>query len=141
MSALLVILQLGLIAALLLTGPLLARHPAAQLAEGCAALLGAWALAAMRRSRLRVMPEVAPGAALVTAGPYRWIRHPMYAAGLLFTGALAADRCTPLRVGLWLALVAVLSAKLAREERFLRARFPGYAEYARRTRRLVPGLW
>ena len=41
----------------------------------------------------------------------------------------------------WLALLAVLLAKLQREERFLRAHFPGYADYARATARLVPGVW
>ena len=141
MSWLLVILQLGLIAALLATGPLRARHPAALALEIAAALLGAWAVWIMRRSRLRVLPEVAAGATLVTAGPYRWIRHPMYTAGLLLTGALTVDAPSPLRFGLWLALVAVLVAKLAREERLLRAHFAGYAEYARRTARLLPGLW
>lgn len=141
MSWTLVALQLGLIAALLATGPLLARHPAAQLAELLAAALGAWALLAMRHSKLRVQPEVAPGATLVTAGPFRRIRHPMYAAVLLMLAALVADAASPLRAGLWLALLAVLVIKLRREERFLRAHFPGYADYTRATARLVPGLW
>jgi protein-S-isoprenylcysteine O-methyltransferase Ste14 len=141
MSWMLVFLQLALIAALLLTGPWLARQPVALGVEGLAALLGAWAVLGMRRSRLRVTPEVAPGATLVTAGPYRWIRHPMYAAVLLMSGALVADAPSPLRVALWLLLAAVLSAKLVREERFLRAHFPGYADYARTTARLLPGLW
>jgi protein-S-isoprenylcysteine O-methyltransferase Ste14 len=38
-------------------------------------------------------------------------------------------------------LLAVLLAKMAREERYLRERFPVYADYASRTRRLVPGLY
>ncbi len=141
MSGLLVTLQLGLIAALFATGPWLARHPAAQLAELLAAALGGWAILSMRHSKLRVRPEVAPGATLVTGGPFRWVRHPMYAAVLLLTAALVAAAWTLPRVGCWLALLVVLVAKLRREERFLHARFPGYADYARATARLVPGVW
>jgi protein-S-isoprenylcysteine O-methyltransferase Ste14 len=38
----------------------------------------------------------------------------------------------------WLALLAVLLAKAVREEGYLRARFPEYAAYQARTRRLLP---
>lgn len=141
MSVLLVALQLGLIAALFLTGPALARSWPGRAAELAGVLLGLWAVWCMRRSKLRVTPEVAPGAVQITAGPYRRIRHPMYAAGLLLTGALVADAPSPPRLALWAALAAVLVVKLLREERFLRARFSEYAGYSRRTARLVPGLW
>ena len=141
MSALLVALQLGLIAALFLTGPALARSWPGRAAELAGLLLGAWAVWCMRRSKLRVTPEVAPGAVHVTAGPYRWIRHPMYSAGLLLTGALVADAPSVARGAMWAALAAVLVFKLRREESFLRAQFPEYADYGRRTARLVPGLW
>ena len=141
MSGLLVTLQLGLIAALFATGPWLARHPAALLAQLLAAALGGWAVWVMRRSKLRVAPEVAAGATLITAGPYRWIRHPMYTAVVLLAVALVADAPSPLRVVLGLALLGVLAAKLTREERLLRAHFPGYTDYARVTARLIPGLW
>lgn len=141
MSALLVTLQFGLIAALLITGPLLARSPAARVAQLLAAGLGIWAVWVMRRSKLRVAPEVAAGATLITAGPYRWIRHPMYTAVLLLVAALVADAPSRPRVVLGLALLGVLAVKLQREEGFLRAHFPAYADYARRTARLLPGLW
>lgn len=141
MSRLLVALQLGLIACIFATGPWLARQPAALTLELLGAVLGTWAVVAMRRSKLRIHPEVAAGATLVTAGPFRWIRHPMYTAVLLLTVALVADAPSPLRAGLWLALLAVLVVKLRREERFLRAHFAGYADYARATARLVPGVW
>jgi protein-S-isoprenylcysteine O-methyltransferase Ste14 len=78
----------------------------------------------------------------VAAGPYRFVRHPGYAATLLgvFAGGLA--------LGSWLAMLplAVLGAFFLRrtllEDRMLQAELPGYAEYAARVRyRLVVGVF
>jgi protein-S-isoprenylcysteine O-methyltransferase Ste14 len=82
------------------------------------------------------------GHTVVTAGPYNYVRHPIYASGLLsYLG-------TPLLLGSWygLAVVPVMSALLAfravMEERMLKAELDGYREYASRVRyRLVPMVW
>ena len=140
-SLLFVTLQFGLIGAILLTGPVFAAHPAWLGLELLGALFAAWAVLAMRASRLRIMPEVAAGSRLVTGGPYRFVRHPMYTASLLVMFALILDRPSWPRAALGLALFAVLAAKLSYEERCLRAHFPDYAAYAARTRRLVPFVW
>ena len=82
------------------------------------------------------------GHTVVTAGPYRWVRHPGYAGGVVGHMAL------PLLLGsFWALIPGVLTAGLtvlrtALEDRTLCAELPGYAEYARRTRyRLLPGVW
>ena len=79
---------------------------------------------------------------VVDGGPYRVVRHPMYAAVLPIVAGAA----------LWLgsyaaAIAAIVPVALAAvralfEERFLRRELSGYAEYTRRTRfRLVPYVW
>jgi protein-S-isoprenylcysteine O-methyltransferase Ste14 len=85
---------------------------------------------------------VARGQAVVTTGPYRFVRHPMYAAALMLF--LAA----PLALGSWWALLlviplaAVLVARVLDEERLLVEDLPGYRDYRALTRwRLIPGLW
>jgi len=82
------------------------------------------------------------GHQVVTGGPYRYVRHPMY------VGIILLFPCMTLFLGSWWALVpASLIAMLmvirtALEDRTLRAELPGYAEYAQRTRyRLLPGVW
>ena len=141
-SFLLVVLQFALATVLVLGVPPTRHQPGFSvflLVLGVA--LGVWAVLAMRRSRLRVFPEPAADATLVTAGPYQVIRHPMY-TGLLtaFAGVLLTDPCL-YRTVVYLALLAVLICKLQREERMLDRRFSDYAEYRLRTCRLIPHLW
>jgi protein-S-isoprenylcysteine O-methyltransferase Ste14 len=81
-----------------------------------------------------------PGAPLVTAGPYRWLRHPMYVGqALVALGAPLLLGCRYL-IALALADVALLGLRAAREEAALGRAFPGYARYAARTKRVVPFL-
>jgi protein-S-isoprenylcysteine O-methyltransferase Ste14 len=140
-SNVLVSAQLALIAAMLATGPWCARHPAAQAAETAGLAVGGWAIWTMRRTKLRIAPEVAEGARLVEDGPYRWVRHPMYSAVLLVMGALLADHFTSARAALWLALLLVLLVKLSFEEKLLEKHFTDYAGYRQRTKRLFPFVW
>ncbi len=77
---------------------------------------------------------------LVTTGPYRWLRHPMYTGELLsLLGGLCAS---PIwwNLGILLIFVASLVWRIRREENFLN--YSGYFVYARYVRwRLIPGVW
>ena len=90
--------------------------------------------------RSRIQSE--RGHTVVQYGPYRFVRHPLYASRLVLTIGL------PLTLGSWIALVpAVLNALLlvlrtSLEDRLLTTGLPGYGEYAKHVpERLVPGLW
>ena len=80
------------------------------------------------------------GQVVVTVGPYRYVRHPMYLGViLLFLGM-------PVAFGSWWALLpgaaigALFVLRTAKEDRMLRDELPGYTEYAQQVRyRLVPG--
>jgi len=91
-------------------------------------------------STVRIQEE--RGHAVVSAGPYAVIRHPMYAGMILY------DLCVPLLLGSWVGLavgavmIAMVLVRTALEDRTLQAELPGYDEYARRVRfRLLPGVW
>ena len=80
---------------------------------------------------------------LVASGPYRWVRHPNYAGlGLIALGtAMMVGSATAAAVGILLWLPAVL-LHIRDEERTLHIRLgAAYAEYARRSWRLVPGVY
>ncbi len=82
------------------------------------------------------------GHQVITAGPYQYIRHPMYASTILFVISI------PLLLGSWWALIPGISISVlyvirtALEDRMLHEELSGYREYAARVRyRLVPGVW
>jgi protein-S-isoprenylcysteine O-methyltransferase Ste14 len=78
---------------------------------------------------------------LVTAGPYRYWRHPIYAAILLLVWSGVLSQGTmPSIFALLLALLAtaLTAVRIQAEEQSLRASMPEYAAYASRTKRLVP---
>ena len=103
--------------------------------------IGVWAIVTMGVRRVKVMPEPSSDAELVTSGPYRFVRHPMYTALLLFTGGLVFCPFAIWKGLAWCLLAAVLLAKLTIEEKHLRASFPGYEDYSRRTKRLLPWVF
>jgi protein-S-isoprenylcysteine O-methyltransferase Ste14 len=78
---------------------------------------------------------------LVTDGPYRLVRHPLYLAEFLVIFSRAFELAQP-----WpfLVIVLVLGSQIARmgiEEQILCETYPAYRDYMRRTARLLPGLY
>ena len=138
---LLVAIQFACLFGLAFTGPILARQPILLALELLGLGLGVWAVAAMRFFNFNVTPNVKIDGFMVEAGPYRWIRHPMYAALILVGAALVLDSFSWLRLAIWLILVADLVIKLHYEESLLQRHYPAYADYMTRTKRLVPGLY
>ena len=90
------------------------------------------------RASLSIIPEARR---LVTGGPYRVVRHPLYAAEI--TAAVAFVLVNPGVVPI-LVLAPFVATQLMRarfEERLLTSLYPEYEGYAATTRRLVPFLW
>lgn len=79
---------------------------------------------------------------VITTGPYRFVRHPMYAGMLFFLAG------TPLLLGSWwgllwaLLLIMLLGARAVLEETTLRTELPGYTEYTKKVcYRFIPYIW
>lgn len=138
----LVALQFGLLAWLVWHALQSGRAPLAAWALGATSVaLGVWALRSNPPGNFNIRPTPHPAGRLILAGPYRWIRHPMYTAVLLGGAACAVAGTGPAG---WLALgmlAAVLFGKSVLEERWMERRHPGYSAYRARTARFVPGLF
>lgn len=83
------------------------------------------------------------GQVVISQGPYAYVRHPGYLAGLvvMIASGLALDSWIA-TLQLAICTVPFLLYRAITEDRVLHARLPGYADYAQRVRwRLVPGIW
>jgi protein-S-isoprenylcysteine O-methyltransferase Ste14 len=111
---------------------------------GVAAGLGliGWSMVVNRFFSPVIRVQAERGHHLVTAGPYRWVRHPGYAGMILL--ALSSGPA----LGSWWSMlpmagyITLILRRTVREDGFLQKQLPGYAEYAAEVRtRLVPGVW
>jgi protein-S-isoprenylcysteine O-methyltransferase Ste14 len=105
-------------------------------------LLGSWAMAANQFFSSQVRIQTDRGQVVVRKGPYRYIRHPGYAGGVL--SWLAA----PVFFSSWwlvppaLLMIGASLIRTALEDRMLQEELPGYQDYAREVKyRLFPGIW
>jgi protein-S-isoprenylcysteine O-methyltransferase Ste14 len=102
-----------------------------------------WAMAVNRFFSSVVRIQSDRGQHVVASGPYAYVRHPGYLAGIVII------LVSGLALGSWLAALLVIVSSLPfllyraiTEDRVLQAELLGYADYARRVRwRLVPGIW
>lgn len=104
--------------------------------------LGTWAMVTNAYFSMIVRIQEDRGHAVVSDGPYRYVRHPGY------TGTTAFELATPIMLGsLWAlfpgVLIAVLTVvRTALEDRTLKEELDGYRDYAQQVRyRLLPGIW
>lgn len=144
-GSVLVVLQFVLIAwHLALAGPaiLQGRIPLGSWLLGSAAVaLAVWTLGHNRMGNFNIHPAPKSGGVLVTSGPYRWIRHPMYTTVLMGAAALAWMPGTALVWLVWAALAVILFVKLTLEERWLRERYASYDAYTSGSKRLLPWIF
>jgi len=103
--------------------------------------VGLYTLAHNKLGNFGIYPEPMPDSCLVTTGPYRWVRHPMYSSLLLFMLGIALYRdALPNYIGMALLAIA-LFGKMHHEEVHLHLKFEDYSDYVRRTHRLLPGIY
>ncbi len=105
-----------------------------------AVALMVWARVSFGRRSFHATAEPTEGG-LVTSGPYRWIRHPIYTAVCVFAWACVVGHPTGFAAGMAALVTLGGLVRMFLEEKLLAVRYPEYAEYARRTRRMVPHVF
>lgn len=105
-------------------------------------VLMTWVLVVNRHAETSVRIQTDRGHTVVTWGPYRYVRHPMYVGVILVYvgfGLIWGSRWA-----MWIsaAVGALFTWRTGMEDRTLRRELAGYEDFTTRTRyRLLPGLW
>jgi protein-S-isoprenylcysteine O-methyltransferase len=105
-----------------------------------ALIVVAWTVRTLGR---QLIPGLAilPDHVLITAGPYRWLRHPMYSGALALWLGAALGTLNWLLLAIWPLLAFGVRSELPKEEAMLRDKFGvQYEAYEARTGRLLPRL-
>lgn len=122
---------------LLISGNLLSPSPLVIGAQILAVVLSILARRSFQAGQFNIDAEPKEGP-LLSSGPYALIRHPMYAAAPLLIWASIFGHLSITTVIIGMIVTSVVSIRVASEEQVLRAHFPDYAEYSRKSKRIIP---
>jgi protein-S-isoprenylcysteine O-methyltransferase Ste14 len=103
-------------------------------------LTGIYAILIMKFN-FNIAPDLKTGAIFVYKGPYRYIRHPMYATLIVSLLCLIINYFTIIRLIAFLVLFSVLFIKMIIEEKILSVEFDGYKDYILKTKRIIPFIY
>jgi len=131
---------ISLIAFLIMT-PYIAKGVIWQIIELLGGIIGVWAIVIMKSSKINLAPQPRANAHLVSQGPYKIIRHPMYLAIILTLTPLIITHYDKTRAIILGILFINLIFKLLFEEGLLKVYFEGYTEYMKKTWRLLPWVF
>ena len=90
---------------------------------------------------LTPFPRPVDDGQLVTTGAYRFVRHPIYSGVLVIALGIALLTMSPLRLVMAAVLFVFFNLKARREERWLEEKYPDYAAYRKRVKRLIPWIY
>ena len=142
-----VVVQFALMLAILAAGPLWRAQWSGGwtwVMGGALLLLGAWAgLRGDRDLGAQRTPFLQPkdDGQLITTGIYARVRHPLYLSVIALGFAWALLWRSGPALALAMLQLPFFDLKARREERWLRERYAGYDDYARRVKRFIPGLY
>jgi protein-S-isoprenylcysteine O-methyltransferase Ste14 len=86
--------------------------------------------------------EVGKDQRVISTGPYRFVRHPMYAGAILLILGIPLALGSSWGLLLCVPMVAIIVWRLVDEEKYLSKNLAGYVDYCAMTRyRLVPGIY
>jgi protein-S-isoprenylcysteine O-methyltransferase Ste14 len=124
---------------LIMTKHLFAAHPAGMIIQVLAAGLMIWARITFGFRSFHALANTTKGS-LVTNGPYRWLRHPVYVSVIYFVwaGALSSPHLYAMAATVFIS--ASLIARMLLEEKLLKQDYPEYTAYSEHTFLIIPFL-
>ena len=132
--------MLGALVGLYKIGVLFTPQPIAIALQLIAVALMVWARITFGRRSFHAAANPTAGG-LVTTGPYRFIRHPIYTAVCLFGWSAIVVHWSLVSVAWGILLLLGALMRMMCEEYLVKQTYPEYIEYAKVTKRMVPYLF
>jgi len=137
----LVAFQFGCVFYIALSAPVLSSSIPGMLVESAGIFLAVHAIYIIRIRNVNITPTVKPNSELVTSGPYKLIRHPMYIAQIIAIMPLVIEYFSIYRLSVLIILSVTLLIKVQYEEKQLSAQFPDYEIYKLNTWKFIPYIY
>ncbi|HKI77626.1 MAG TPA: isoprenylcysteine carboxylmethyltransferase family protein [Ignavibacteriaceae bacterium] len=125
---------------LFISGNVFASSPFVIAGQLLAVALNIWSRLSFQKGQFSVHAEPKEGT-LLNKGPYQFIRHPMYAAALLFIWSSIFGHLSFINVIIGLVATGVAVIRITVEERLLQSQYPDYLQYAKKTNRIIPFIF
>lgn len=75
---------------------------------------------------------------MISSGPYKFIRHPMYASALMIIWSGILSHFSIVNLIIAVIVTIVVTIRIITEEQFLSSRYPDYLDYSRNTKLIIP---
>jgi protein-S-isoprenylcysteine O-methyltransferase Ste14 len=137
LSALAFLVAVAALVFLIAIHQLLATTPLLIAIQVAAVLLMIWARVTFGWRSFHATAGTSKGG-LVTTGPYRYWRHPIYASIVYFVWAGQIPSSSPLALAAATCVTLALLGRMLLEEQFLRESYPDYDDYCRQAKRFIP---
>ena len=121
---------------LLITGNLLSIN-LFLVAQVLAIALMPWARRSFQPGQFNIHAEPKEGQ-MISSGPYKYIRHPMYASALVIIWSGILGHFSYLNLVIGVIVTVVISIRIMIEEQYLRAHYPEYLDFSRKTKMIIP---
>jgi len=96
-----------------------------------------WARRSFQSGQFNIHAEPKEGQ-MISSGPYRFIRHPMYASALVIIWSGVLGHFSYLNFVVGVIVAVVISIRIMIEEQYLCARYPEYLDFALKTKMIIP---
>jgi len=99
-----------------------------------------WARRSFQPGQFNIHAEPKEGR-IISSGPYRFIRHPMYASALVIIWSGVLGHFSYLNFVIGVIVAVVISIRIMIEEQYLCAHYPEYLDFARKTKMIIPFIF